>query len=213
MASYSSDSGSDCVSWVDWFLRARGNEFFCEVDEEYLSDRFNLTGITTEVHHFQHALELVTDSLELDLDDEVRDVIEVSARHLYGLIHARYIITPRGLAKMLEKYKAGDFGVCPRVLCQSQHLLPIGLSDISNVKPVQLYCPHCEDVYSPKSARHADIDGAYFGASFPHILLMGNPHFAPQKNTARYVPKIFGFRVHSIAEIHRAQGDLEEGSR
>ncbi|BFZ56158.1 casein kinase 2 regulatory subunit [Savitreella phatthalungensis] len=131
---YSDDSASDIVSWVDWFLRARGNEFFCEVDEEYISDRFNLTGIAGEVQHFQHALELITDGLDFDLDDEVRDTIELSARHLYGLIHARYIITPRGLSKMLEKYRRGDFGLCPRVLCGSQHLLPIGLSDVSNVR-------------------------------------------------------------------------------
>lgn len=35
------------------------------------------------------------------LDDDVRESIETSARFLYGLIHARYIITSRGLAKMV----------------------------------------------------------------------------------------------------------------
>jgi len=44
---------------------------------------------------------LVTDVFDLDCDDEMRETIEKSARHLYGLVHARYIVTTRGLAKMV----------------------------------------------------------------------------------------------------------------
>src|ERR1700761_8239796 len=84
------------------FISSRGNEYFCEIDEDYLTDRFNLTGLNTEVHYYQHALDLITDVFDLDCDDEMREQIEKSARHLYGLVHARYIVTTRGLAKMVS---------------------------------------------------------------------------------------------------------------
>lgn len=85
------------------FISSRGNEYFCEIDEEYLTDRFNLTGLNTEVQYYQYALDLVTDVFDFDCDDEMREQIEKSARHLYGLVHARYIVTTRGLAKMVRK--------------------------------------------------------------------------------------------------------------
>jgi len=59
-------SGSDSVYtkyWIDWFLSTKGNEYFCEVDEEYILDRFNLTGLNSEVQHYVQALDLITDSL------------------------------------------------------------------------------------------------------------------------------------------------------
>ena len=37
----------------------------------------------------------------MEVDDDMREQIEKSARHLYGLVHARYIVTTRGLAKMV----------------------------------------------------------------------------------------------------------------
>ncbi|EEB05144.2 CK2 family regulatory subunit Ckb1 [Schizosaccharomyces japonicus yFS275] len=206
MQIYSSDSESeDSQYWVDWFLGLKGNDFFCEVDEEYIQDRFNLTGLSNEVPHYVHALDLILDVLDPDLPEELQDEVETSARHLYGLIHARYILTAQGLYKMLEKFKKCDFGRCPRFLCNGQAVLPVGLSDVPHSKSVKLYCPRCEDVYAPKSQRHAAIDGAYFGTTFPHMLIQVYPEIATTKPQERYIPRIFGFKVHAYTGVYKKQ--------
>jgi len=214
MEDYVSESDSDYTSyWRDWFISSRGNEYFCEIDEDYLTDRFNLTGLNTEVQYYQYALDLVTDVFDLDCEDDMRETIEKSARHLYGLVHARYIVTTRGLAKMLDKYKKADFGKCPRVMCHSHPLLPMGLSDVPNVKPVKLYCARCEDIYNPKSSRHASIDGAYFGTSFHNIIFQVYPALIPPKSAERYVPRVYGFKVHAAAALVRWQAGRREDMR
>jgi casein kinase II subunit beta len=82
----------------------------------------------------------------------------------------------------VDKYKRGDFGRCPRVLCESQPLLPVGLTDLPYEKTVKLYCGRCEDIYSPKSSRHGSIDGAYFGTTFPHLLFLVYSSLIPPKS-------------------------------
>lgn len=177
-------TGSDSdysSSWISWFLSSKGNEYFCEVDEDFILDRFNLTGLNNEIVNYPQALDLITDNLDDDIQDDFRASLDVQARLLYGLIHARWIVTTRGLAKMLEKYKRIEFGRCPRVLCQQQPLLPVGLTDVPYEKSVKLYCGRCEDIYSPKSSRHGSIDGAYFGTTFPHLLFLVYPTLIPPK--------------------------------
>jgi len=58
----SETESEDSKYWIDWFLTLKGNEFFCEVDEEFLLDKFNLTGLNNEVPYFQQALDLINDS-------------------------------------------------------------------------------------------------------------------------------------------------------
>jgi casein kinase II subunit beta len=97
---------------------------------------------------------------------------------LYGMIHARFIITQRGLDYMQQKFVNGVFGSCPRVLCQGQYVLPVGMSDSLRKSRVKVFCPLCEEVYSPKS-KCKDIDGGYFGTSFPHVFLQNRPEASP----------------------------------
>src|ERR1700759_205899 len=110
----------------------------------------------------------------------------------------------------MDKYKKGEFGKCPRVMCEGQHLLPMGQHDTPNISAVKLYCARCEDLYNPKSTRHASIDGAYFGTSFHNILFQVYPNMLPQKSIRRYEPKVFGFRVHSAAALMRWQDERRD---
>lgn len=132
---------------------------------------------------------------ETDLqDDEFLEVYE-NAIDLYGLIHARFIVSPRGLAIMREKYLAGSFGSCPRVYCERQPVLPVGMSEDLRTSRVKVYCPRCQDVFIPKH-KHSDVDGAYFGCSFPHMLLITYPELIPTPSTSTYIPRIYGFKIH-----------------
>jgi casein kinase II subunit beta len=96
---------------------------------------------------------------------------------------------------MREKFLAGEFGTCPRVHCERANVTPVGMSDDLRTSRVKTYCPKCKDVYIPKS-RNANIDGAYWGTSFPHILLQSYNDIHPQPTKSEYEPKIYGFRVY-----------------
>lgn len=200
-----SDLSDEDMTWIQWFTSLKGNEFFCEVDEDYIQDDFNLTGLSSIVPYYDYALDMILD-LESSLDaltDEQQEMIESAGEMLYGLIHARYIITNRGLHAMVQKYHAGDFGRCPRVFCQGQPVLPVGQADLPRVNTVKIFCPKCEDIYYPKSSRHGNIDGAYFGTTFPHLLLQMYPEQIPNRPTVTYTPRIFGFKIHkSSRDIH-----------
>jgi casein kinase II subunit beta len=81
----------------------------------------------------------------------------------------------------------------------------MGQTDAPHQKPAKLYCVRCEDVYNPKSSRHAAIDGAYFGTSFHNIMFQVYPALVPPKSAERYIPRVYGFKVHAAATLIRWQ--------
>lgn len=116
---------------------------------------------------------------------------------------------------MFEKYRNANFGRCPRVFCQGQPVLPVGLSDLPRNYTVNVFCARCQGLFFPKSTRQANIDGAYFGSTFPHLYLMTHPvstrvfywtydstridplqqEMIPSKPAQSYIPRVYGFRV------------------
>ncbi|OIW10861.1 hypothetical protein TanjilG_27807 [Lupinus angustifolius] len=192
-------SDGDDTSWISWFCNLRGNEFFCEVHDDYIQDDFNLCGLTSQVPYYDYALDLILDVESSHGDmftEEQNELIESAAEMLYGLIHARFILTSKGMASMLDKYKNYDFGRCPRVYCSGQPCLPVGQSDIARSSTVKIFCPRCEDIYYPRSKYQGNIDGAYFGTTFPHLFLMTHGQLKPQKPSQNYVPRVFGYKLH-----------------
>ena len=112
----SDDDESEDTPWIEWFCKQKGNRFFCQVPTDWIEDSFNLYGLDGVVPYYSEAMRII---LDLDLEDERRDddhydIVEASAEFLYGMIHARYILTPDGLDMMRDKYEKRDFGRCLR---------------------------------------------------------------------------------------------------
>ena len=89
-------SGSDQEepAWISWFCSLRGNEFFCEVDEDYIEDDFNLSGLSSQVPYYDYALDMILDNEpphDIMLTDQQHELLESAAEMLYGLIHARCV--------------------------------------------------------------------------------------------------------------------------
>jgi casein kinase II subunit beta len=208
--SYDEQEEEEEMPWIAWYCSLPGNEFFCEVDEEYIQDDFNLTGLPNMVPFFDQAIDMILD-LETkgqeEMTNEQLQMVESAAETLYGLIHARFITTTRGLKLMQVKYHNGAFGRCPRVLCGGQHVLPVGQSDIIRESSVKLYCPKCNDIYYPRSKRHKTLEGAFWGTTFPHLLILSENEKVPAA-TQTYVPRIFGFRIRKVDE----NGEVEASS-
>ena len=111
----------------------------------------------------------------------------------------------------MEKYVNCHFGCCSRVYCNNQNLLPVGLSDKPNVDSVKLFCPCCKEVYNPPSLFAGtlpsnrrdvlDIDGAFFGTTFPHMFLLQYPNFLSWPSQ-KYQPTIFGFQIHESSPYY-----------
>ena len=112
--------------WIHWFCKLEGNEFFVEIDEDFIRNKTNLIGIKCKAYlpKLLSPNPPTENSVNDDLEEELQGIKEV-----YGLIHKRFITTSKGLALMREKYLNGVFGRCPRVVCDKQVLIPIGLSE------------------------------------------------------------------------------------
>jgi len=206
----SSASGHD-EPWIQWFCGLKGHEMFCEVERSYIEDGFNLYGLRQCVQNFSDCLDLILDRIGPDDSDDSH--LTQNACTLYGLIHARYIITAHGLDAMYNKYASKEFGTCPLIPCGGQPVLPVGLRDDIGADTVKVFCPKCQSVYHPPPVRsrsnhgnsgaggNSGVDGASFGTTFPHLFLMTFSNLVPDPLLAdsAYIPRIFGFRVHQSA--------------
>ena len=80
--------------FMAYFANEENNRLLAEIDEEFIKKKSNLFGIKCE----EYLSTLLSQSGEcLNMDDR-------NLRNVYGLIHKRFITTPKGLALMREKY-------------------------------------------------------------------------------------------------------------
>ena len=191
------------IDWIHWFCKLKGNEYFVEVDEDFIKKEENLEGIKTK--NFIKIILSEKNTKDFNLTKEL--LLELQdIREIYGFIHKRFINTPEGLGLMREKFINGVFGYCPRMLCNKQVVLPVGLSEDMRYSQVKVFCPLCQEVYKPRDIFYGysdkkiikfDLpDGVFFGTSFPQTFLMHFPDLDPRINAPlRYIPKIYGFRI------------------
>ena len=74
---------------------------FCQVERAYIEDGFNLYGLRACVSNYSDCLDLILDRIGPEDSDDSH--LTQSACILYGLIHARYIVTTHGLDSMYNK--------------------------------------------------------------------------------------------------------------
>ena len=191
--------------WIHWFCKLKGNEYFVEIDEDFLKNKENLTGIKCD----KFMKTLLSEKPSPTIKELTREIIEdlSELREVYGLIHKRFINTPLGLGLIREKFLDGVYGYCPRILCNKQVLLPVGLSEDMRYSQVKVFCPLCQEVYKPtdifygeqigKKVYKFDLpDGVFFGTSFPQTFLLNFPDLDPRiTNNEKYIPKLYGFRI------------------
>ena len=228
-ASSSDEDERQEYAWAELVSMLPGYAPVVEVPASYLGDNFNWHGIKDEVRHYSSVRKTVRSMVRGRFpapaceDPPLRlvknDPIFTDALHAYALIHQRFLLTAAGMEMARRKFLRGDFGTCPRYLCQKQHCLPYGTSETYAVESWLKYCPRCNDLHRPnptyKSGRENYLDGAFFGRTFASFFIMQHPSIkaAVDRNALKgkeYVPRVFGFKVATGQRLKQLQRNAKK---
>ena len=182
--------------WINEFVSSC--DWVCAVDDAYINDNFNLYGLSSIVDNYQTLIKIVRGR---DADHAPSPELQARAVALYGLIHARYLMTFNGAKEMKAKYERQVFGACPRVACNGQTLLPIGLRPGPGEMPVKAFCPCCCDVYDAD----IDLDGSFFGPYFPQFFLQALREEVRVEKPAETRLAVMGVPVDGDSMINRSK--------
>ncbi|MEN2496119.1 MAG: hypothetical protein MHMPM18_000680 [Marteilia pararefringens] len=178
----------------DWLTQLMSKSYMrsqvLQVNKEYIEDRFNLVELptSTSTSSMIHALEIIKGNKNSSSSDEgdMMNEYDNICTEIYGLIHARFIITPHGIKMMDEKIYNQAYGQCQRLYCRGENLMPIGLSNFPGEHHMNLYCPKCNQIMRPFSSKHSKIDGSFFGRNFPQMYFMMYPRKRPKLNLNKW---------------------------
>ena len=72
-------------------------------------------------------------------------------------------------------------------------------------RPIHFAPPPRPPPSQPSPFSPTVLDGAYFGSTFPHLLLMQYPALVPPANgqLPGFCPRIFGYKIHKTAACRR----------
>lgn len=136
---------------------------------------------------------ILADSDDADIGDDEEDriiptfAIQKASEALYLLLHARFVISPRGLETIRHVMALDNtvFGKCPRSTCKGTGLLPYGHSNDYTSDPsvptvtassrkehdscCHRYCPACGEVWNSWESK---TDGCAWGPSWCHLFLL-----------------------------------------
>ena len=76
--------------------------FFISFHFESTEDNFYLYGLRNEIPHFRSCLNVILDIADHSMDPKTEASLDQHVMDLYGLIHARYILTKRGMDRMVS---------------------------------------------------------------------------------------------------------------
>ena len=182
-------------TWLESLYQNPHFDVLVQVPIEYIQEQIKDENLLKLLPLRDPAIKLLVNNEIINRESQA--IIEQSALLLYGLIHARYILTEKGKHAIFMKYLKNNFASCPRSLCHGCECLPYGISSKPGVQGMKWFCPNCGDVYTPtKAEKNAMMDGAYFGPKYIIQLLNEHPDIIPKPQPEVFEPRIFGFRLY-----------------
>lgn len=172
--------------WILKLMNQRQNRYLERIQDSFIQDIFNFYGLREKVDDFEDAY--------LAIQDQKPSKNFQKELMLYILAHQRYIFTKTGSDGMLDRVLNKEYGGCPRYGCKGTPLIPIGLSNQYGKSNTMVYCHNCNNLFEAKGSLKK-LDGAAWGSSFAHFLVLTYPYQFEKKALSSYIPKIFGFAV------------------
>ena len=100
--------------FVQDFHRLPEHAIYTEVDPSFLTDPESVEALPAELPDAKNALRLL---LGKKSRRHASPELLAQAGRLYGMLHARYIVTGEGMGKMRALFERKAFGECPRLQC------------------------------------------------------------------------------------------------
>ncbi|KAH0791363.1 Casein kinase II regulatory subunit family protein [Histomonas meleagridis] len=189
------------LPWVNQICRIQ--PWLVEVDLCFITSPKIVNAIVGDKMLFKAAMEIITDRHNNKNFWDIKNpnflenlrTINLEAIRIYSLIHAKFIVTNKGLKLMKKKINSGIYGKCPRFLCKGNNLIPFGKSSEPEQNQVELYCTSCNDGYRCEDKKGSKLDGSFFGPKFPKAYI--RKYRTQKQNSCENIkPTIYGFRLY-----------------